>query len=225
MSKEDQEAKKILRDLRTNSLLQPLADSTTLARETYPKRHHQALCHYPTMPCAYNTLFNLLGGHELKSKTLADDTRSALTRERDLKIHDWKITGTKQLPWAIIRFDNLTDRLLNLIIEMVNLSLRKAHSLTQGQKVLLESEFSDAAHAAHSDGRNVTNVCQEILIKHPFTNTPECVEDMTTYITNKYPKLDPIDAPGVTRSAAEIAEAQALLDTKLKEYMSGLTSQ
>ena len=191
MSSEDREARKILRDLKTSSLLQPLADSTTLARETYPMRHHLALSHNDRIPCAYNTLFNLLAGHDLKSKTLADDVRAELTHVRLLKMHDYKITGTKQLPWAIIRFTNLTDRLLVLIIDMVNTCLRKAHSLTMGQKTLLEAEFNDAAHAAHSDGRNVTNVCQEILIKHPFTSTPECVEDMTTYIKNKYSKLDP----------------------------------
>ena len=59
-------------------------------------------------------------------------------------------------------------RLLNVVIDLVTIVMSKRRVLTWHQSELLKAETPDATNVAQADGSNMLNVCQVLLIKHPF---------------------------------------------------------
>jgi hypothetical protein len=91
-------ALKLLENVRQNSLLKPLADSTTHVLDSYPRRHHQSLggsSH--TVQCAYTDLFSALYSDPNKQALSAKTKAAMLKTQREIRA-EWQITGHKKLP-------------------------------------------------------------------------------------------------------------------------------
>ena len=182
---DEKAAQKLLSSIRRSSLLKPLADSTTHVQDTYPSRHHASLGNAHQVDCDYKNLFTTLYGDTARL-SVSKETKAALAKDQAKMRLEWRITGTKVMPWPIVKFYNLILRLLNVVIDLVSIVMSKRRVLTWHQSELLKAETSDATNAAPADGSNMLNVCQELLIKHPFAMTEECQNDLQRYVYSKY---------------------------------------
>ena len=85
------------------------------------------------MDCPYTVLFRALYGDSNKLSVSAQ-TKAAMLREQKAMREDWRITGTKLLPWPKIQFDNVITRLLNVVIDLVNTVMGKRRTLNWAQQ-------------------------------------------------------------------------------------------
>ena len=174
---DEKAAQKLLSSIRRSSLLKSLADSTTHVLDTYPKRHSN-LGNAHQVDCDYKNFFTTLYVDTARL-SVSKETKLALIKDQTMMRKEWRITGTKLMPWPQLKFDNLILRLLNVVIDLITIVTSKRRVLTWHQSELLKAETSDATNATQVDGSNMLNVCQELLIKHPFVMSDECQEDLT----------------------------------------------
>ena len=122
---DEKQATHLLQDIRKSVLLKPLADSTTAVHDTYSERYHTSLENAHSTKCAYNTLFKTLYGKPTALNASRKTVDQLHKEQQDMRL-EWRITGTKPLPWPLLRFDNLVQRLLNIVINMVNIIMSKS---------------------------------------------------------------------------------------------------
>ena len=125
---DEKQAVRLLHTLRKSSLLKPLSDSTTHVLDTYPERHHTSLDMAHPEDCAYNDLFKTLYGNPNALNATKHTIEELLKEQKDMRA-EWRITGTKLLPWPLLQFENLTQRLLNIVINLVNTVMGKRRML------------------------------------------------------------------------------------------------
>ena len=214
----------VLDDWERSELLKPLADATTHVVDIYPTRHHPTLGRAWNSKRSYTTFFKGMfldvPGMHISVKT----KEHLYTKQRAMNL-EWRITGTKQLPWPRIRLDNVVTRLSSMVIELIHVVMGSRKALSHSAQQLLRAETSDATNAAQSDGSNMVSVCQEILLKHPYTMTDQCATDLTSYVEG----LHHIIAQRIMDSAhqrggqTEFDNATAAMDAKVSEFKTSIS--
>ena len=129
------------------------------------------------------------------------------------------------MPWPPVQLTNLLSRLLNVVIDLVTTVLGQKRALTYAQQTLLAAETSDATNAAQADGNNMLNVCQELLIKHPYSMSTACVTATDQYVEGKYHTITKkiMDAAVRGTGGTDVADAVVSLDAKKREYRTALS--
>ena len=121
--------------------------------------------------------------------------------------------------------DNLLLRIFNVVIELVTVVLGNKRSLSHPQQKLLTAETSDATNAAQSSGSNVVNVCQEILIQHPYTMTPECETALEAYVEVHHHVIAQqiMDSANTVGGDSEFRSATEKMDEKNAQFKTALS--
>jgi len=137
---------------------------------------------------------------------------SFLAKQTDFR-KNWYISGTINAPWTKIRLENLISRLRNIIIDHVCACMGKSGAVTPAMRSLFTAEITGANQACVVENDHTGIKHSTLLAEYPYTLSPNCVQAIKLYATNKYTILIDEIATG---SSKDKATATAAFADKIK---------
>ena len=197
----------------SNELLADLDQcATVLAENSWPKRDHPALQTGSYLQTAYNVMWTILFKRPDTSQMSKEQKDKFITKQLSFR-QNWYIAGTLNAPWTTIRLENLISRLKNIIIDHVAACMGKVGAITPAMKSLFTAEVTEANQACIADNEQTAVKHSALLSAYPYTLTPDCVQAIKLYATEKYSILVDEIARG---NADQKAKATAAFADKIK---------
>ena len=186
--------------------------STVLAENQWPKRDHPALQAGSGLNTAYSVLWAILFKRADSNSMSKEQQVSFLAKQTDFR-KNWYISGTINAPWTKIRLENLISRLRNIIIDHVCACMGKSGAVTPAMRSLFTAEITGANQACVVENDHTGIKHSTLLADYPYTLSPNCVQAIKLYATNKYTILIDEIATG---SSKDKATATAAFADKIK---------